>query len=256
MLTCEQTQHLFDAYLDDELSSSLRSEVHTHRLECSRCNRQLALLECCGDTVAGMPVEPALEDDFTDRVLSEITLPQTVAGAGRGSVRLYRLFAPMAAAAAVLALMVFVAPPIRKKTPEVMVVASAEPTVAPQVKSAIAETAITPAGSLGIKTVDAATGQTRTTGIYTEASVSLAEMMIEQSLVPTAQGWDRIQLNNTALRELGRMVLLRSISGLHQSTEGQEITPASQTPAALEVPLEPTIESFNVERQTDGFLPL
>ena len=98
MISCRQARHLFDAFLDDELSPAMRAELHTHRLSCPDCSQELALLEACADVVASDRREPVLHEDFTDRVL--------VAFAGRKPVPSYRwrriaVFAgsPLAAAA-------------------------------------------------------------------------------------------------------------------------------------------------------------
>jgi len=256
MLTCEQTQHLFDAYLDDELSSSLRSEVHAHRLDCTDCNHQLALLECCGDVVTGTGKEPALVADFTEQILSRMA--PVSSGPSDPSVRFYRLFAPMAAAAAAIVITVLIAPPISTKAPVLNKLASRE-APGPAALSAQATLVTNPEGKMAVVTVmreKDETGEFRTTEMYKEASASLAEMMIHESLVPTVQGLGRLRLSHSALQELGRMVLLQSMDGLRNTSgEGEEIVPASPTPAEPTVPLEPAFDPFNFERRSEGFLP-
>ena len=37
MITCQNARQLFDRYLDGELTSSLHTELHAHRLNCSEC---------------------------------------------------------------------------------------------------------------------------------------------------------------------------------------------------------------------------
>ncbi len=69
MISCRQARHLFDAFLDDELSPAMRTELHTHRLSCPECSRELALLEACADVVRTDRREPMLHEDFTDRVM-------------------------------------------------------------------------------------------------------------------------------------------------------------------------------------------
>lgn len=98
MISCQQARHLFDAFLDDELSPAMRTELHTHRLSCPDCSRELAVLEACADVVRTDLREPVLHEDFTDRMM--------VAFAGRRAVPTYRwrriaVFAgsPLAAAA-------------------------------------------------------------------------------------------------------------------------------------------------------------
>jgi len=106
MLTCSQAENLFDAYLDDELSESLRTELHAHRLRCPRCKHQLALMEACRDVIKADPdpAKPLLSEDFTERVLSAWKRPEA-APVRRFPLRRVALFTvPASAAAAVLAL--------------------------------------------------------------------------------------------------------------------------------------------------------
>ncbi len=101
MISCRQARHLFDAFLDDELSPGLRAELHTHRVNCPACSQELAILEACADVIATDRREPRLHPDFADRVM--------VAFAGRRPAATYRwrrivLFvgSPFAAAAVLL----------------------------------------------------------------------------------------------------------------------------------------------------------
>ncbi|MCH8970415.1 MAG: zf-HC2 domain-containing protein [Planctomycetes bacterium] len=70
MINCEQTQHLFDSYLNDELSASLVAEVDAHRLECAACRHQLTLMEACGNVIRLDACEPRPSADFTDRLMA------------------------------------------------------------------------------------------------------------------------------------------------------------------------------------------
>ena len=70
MISCEQTQHLFDSYLNDELSASLVAEVDAHRLECAACRHQLTLMEACGNVIRLDACEPRPSADFTDRLMA------------------------------------------------------------------------------------------------------------------------------------------------------------------------------------------
>jgi len=70
MISCEQAQHLFDSYLNDELSASLVAEVDAHRLECAACRHQLALMEACGNVIRLDTCEPRPSADFTDRLMA------------------------------------------------------------------------------------------------------------------------------------------------------------------------------------------
>lgn len=69
MITCQHAKHLFDRYLDGELSPSLQAELHAHQLNCTDCQGELALLETCGDVITSDRREPELAASFTDRVL-------------------------------------------------------------------------------------------------------------------------------------------------------------------------------------------
>jgi hypothetical protein len=73
MISCRQARHLFDAFLDDELSPAMRTELHTHRLSCPDCSRELALLEACADVVRTDGRGPVLHGDFSDRVMVAFT---------------------------------------------------------------------------------------------------------------------------------------------------------------------------------------
>ena len=70
MISCEQAQHLFDSYLNDELSASLVAEVDAHRLECAACRHQLVLMEACGNVIRLDACEPRPSADFTDRLMA------------------------------------------------------------------------------------------------------------------------------------------------------------------------------------------
>jgi anti-sigma factor RsiW len=70
MINCEQAQHLFDSYLNDELSAAMVAEVDAHRLECAACRHQLALMEACGNVIRLDACEPRPSADFTDRLMA------------------------------------------------------------------------------------------------------------------------------------------------------------------------------------------
>lgn len=70
-MNCKQARNLFDAYLNGELSPALETELGAHRLQCSDCRHELALLEVVGHVVgADSEDEPALDDAFTDRLIA------------------------------------------------------------------------------------------------------------------------------------------------------------------------------------------
>jgi hypothetical protein len=69
MINCRDAEHLFDRYLDGELSPSLTTELHAHRLHCADCQTELSILEACGDVIGLDAREPTLNGSFTDRVM-------------------------------------------------------------------------------------------------------------------------------------------------------------------------------------------
>jgi len=71
-MNCQDAERLFDAYLDRELSGSLRLEFDAHRLRCTLCQQRLAMLEACEHVLARDRQTPAPSDDFTDRVMTAV----------------------------------------------------------------------------------------------------------------------------------------------------------------------------------------
>ena len=108
MITCQHAKHLFDQYLDGELSPSLQTELHAHQLQCSDCQGELALLESCGDVIAYDRCEPVLSDSFTDRVLfaQRATIKPVIGSSNKLQRRWVRhvlmVASPVAAAACVV----------------------------------------------------------------------------------------------------------------------------------------------------------
>ena len=70
MISCEQAQNLFEAYLNDELAAAMTAELDAHRLECDSCRHQLVLMEACGNVVRLDTAEPHVSADFTDRLMA------------------------------------------------------------------------------------------------------------------------------------------------------------------------------------------
>ncbi|GJM24770.1 MAG: hypothetical protein DHS20C16_11850 [Phycisphaerae bacterium] len=68
-MNCEQSQNLFDAYLDKTLTGTLATEFGAHQLACGHCRRDLALLEVAGHVVATDGGAPLLDDEFTNRLV-------------------------------------------------------------------------------------------------------------------------------------------------------------------------------------------
>jgi len=70
MITCQDARHLFSRYLEDDLPSSLQTELHAHQLNCPSCRDELAMLETCGNVIALDRREPKPDEAFTERVLA------------------------------------------------------------------------------------------------------------------------------------------------------------------------------------------
>ena len=71
-MNCADFEKLMDAYLDGELSGSLRLEFDAHRLRCRRCQLTMVMMESVGNVVASDRHTPTLSDDFTEQVMSKI----------------------------------------------------------------------------------------------------------------------------------------------------------------------------------------
>ncbi|MBW7905174.1 MAG: zf-HC2 domain-containing protein [Phycisphaerae bacterium] len=122
-MNCGDVERLLDAHLDGQLSGSLRLEFEAHRVRCRRCQQTLAMLEACTHVIATDHRQPALSDDFTDRLMSRIA-----DGSPRLRVRRLAIGAAVALQAAAAVLFVSLmwpwqAPPGRPELP-------AEPTFA------------------------------------------------------------------------------------------------------------------------------
>lgn len=94
-MNCLDAEGLFDAYLDGELSGTLRLEFDTHRLHCPVCQQKLALLEATEYVIATDTRGPRPADDFTDALMSALE-QRTMAA------RPLRLRRPLLAAAVLL----------------------------------------------------------------------------------------------------------------------------------------------------------
>jgi hypothetical protein len=71
-MNCAEFEQLIDAYLDGELSGSLRLEFDAHRLRCRRCQLTVAMMESVAHVVASDRSTPALSEDFAERVMTAI----------------------------------------------------------------------------------------------------------------------------------------------------------------------------------------
>jgi len=103
-MNCSEAEQLFDAYLDDELSGSIRLEFDAHRLRCPVCQQKLAMMEACEHILSRDGRMPELSDDFTDRVMGHIAQTRTRPARRRRRLVIYGL-----QAAAVLVFAVVVA---------------------------------------------------------------------------------------------------------------------------------------------------
>lgn len=109
MITCQHARHLFDSYLDGELSASLQTELHAHRLSCTACQNELAMLEACGDVIAMDRREPEVSGDFTSRVLLVYRAKPAVKRRRWGRVAMW-VGSPLAAAASIALVMSLMLP--------------------------------------------------------------------------------------------------------------------------------------------------
>lgn len=221
MLTCEHAQNLFDAYLDDELSSSMRMELNTHRLRCSGCQRQLTLLESCADVVARDNGVPAMSEDFTDRVMAALPVFAKTARAPRAQ-RIYRLFAPVTAAAAAILMVIMIAPPIGNNGDAHLEVAT--PTEQPRGDIAAAVVVATDGenGKRQLMTLANEPNQVGPVTQMSEYSAPLPQVMVDGGLTPTMRGWQRLQTDGTMLRQFGQMILDRAVGDM----AGDQVVPA------------------------------
>lgn len=71
-MNCADFEQLMDAYLDGELSGSLRLEFDAHRLRCRRCQLTMVMMESVGNVVASDRHTPTVSDDFTEQVMAKI----------------------------------------------------------------------------------------------------------------------------------------------------------------------------------------
>lgn len=77
-MRCEEARQLFDIYLNGELSSRMATELHAHRVQCSNCRRELALLEVSGHVLQVDRDRVSLDVNFTDRLMACMEAPRSV----------------------------------------------------------------------------------------------------------------------------------------------------------------------------------
>ena len=119
MIECGQANHLFDAYLNGELSPSLTAELHAHVISCRPCGQELSLLEACGDVIATDRIGPRPGEGFTGQVLAASRSARTE----RVRAERWRTFSLWAGAgvAAAAALMLFILPLSAPGNPDTLV---------------------------------------------------------------------------------------------------------------------------------------
>jgi anti-sigma factor RsiW len=101
-MNCAEAEQFFDAYVDGELSGSLRLEFDAHRLRCPLCQQKLAMMEACEHVLARDGRAPAPARDFTDRVMQEVHERRVITLHARRRRRIVATAAALPAAAAVL----------------------------------------------------------------------------------------------------------------------------------------------------------
>lgn len=99
-MNCEQAQQLFDAYLDGELSPSLKTELGAHCVHCTDCRRAIALTQVSGHILNADRDPVELDAGFSDRLVACVDSREK-----HWTVRFRRwayIGGPMAAAAVIL----------------------------------------------------------------------------------------------------------------------------------------------------------
>lgn len=101
-MNCSDAELLYDAFLDRELAGTLRVEFDAHRLRCGHCQQKLALLEACEFVISRDEREPSLSNDFTARVMAQVSATRVGRQDRRGRrvIRFAAAILPLAAAIA------------------------------------------------------------------------------------------------------------------------------------------------------------
>ena len=119
-MNCWDAEQLFDAYLDGQLSGTLRLELDAHRLRCPRCRQALAMMDACAHVISTDESRTRVSEDFTDRVMATIATRQAAPvrtfGSGWFTAGRRRLFVAAVAQAAAVALFVMLWPSGRNAT--------------------------------------------------------------------------------------------------------------------------------------------
>lgn len=116
-MNCWDSEQLFDAYLDGQLSGTLRVELDAHRLRCARCRKALAMMDACAHVISTDEANASVSEGFTDRVMAAIAArqaaPVRTTGSSWFTASRRRLFVAAVAQAAAVALFVTLWPSTR-----------------------------------------------------------------------------------------------------------------------------------------------
>jgi len=106
-MQCDRVLKLVDPYVDGELSAPMAAEVAAHCVRCTDCGRTLALAQVTASVIASGRAEPALSDDFTERLLACVQAGRALS-AHRG--RRWLIYGAAAVAAAAVLMIAFISP--------------------------------------------------------------------------------------------------------------------------------------------------
>ncbi|RIK66754.1 MAG: hypothetical protein DCC65_08475 [Planctomycetota bacterium] len=70
MMTCRNVQHLFQQFIDGDLSASMTAEVHAHLLQCPACQRDVEVARASTEVISRDQSEPALKPGFASQVVA------------------------------------------------------------------------------------------------------------------------------------------------------------------------------------------
>jgi hypothetical protein len=198
MITCQHARHLFDRYLDGELSPSLQAELHAHQLSCSSCQTELAMLEACGDVIMlDHRREPRLSDSFTDRVMLARRAQLSRRKARNWSRTILLIGSPMAAAASIVLALSLMWPTAQQQRPNTRIAKWTEAAPAPvqgvlgtegmspEAKRELGNTQQMPAANFMDALLTSIVERANQTVQGTQNNVSQLELLLQQALADT-----------------------------------------------------------------------
>jgi hypothetical protein len=219
MISCQNAKRLFDRYLDGELPSSLQTELHAHRLNCTDCQNELGMVEACVDVIAADRCEPVLSGSFTDRLMAARKAQLKPQKRHWGRV-LLMIGSPLAAAASIAFAVMLISPSMQHRS----VIASRTESAPKEIRSLLGD---------------------GTKQLTPEAKVELArtpEMpangFLESLLAPFVEkSRDTLEGTKRSAAELAMLVQMGLADKDVQIAKGQPVTPAvhpmeSSDPAA------------------------